>query len=629
MPVEPQPLRVDFAEIERAEAGARAALEAIHERIRQAPGLRVEVRSTRLHPALLELLARCGAAGAEQLVVRLIGPRCLNPIGLRRLAGLPSTTHVELHLAELPPLELLHRGLAALARLPLGFAVRYRLEAAGSPPLRSLVALAGAVVRASDGPLVLVVGVGAPVGALARATARAPRLFRVRSEAGTPVCLFGGGNALALAGGVFGAACEGCPSRSDCSGLSPAYAERFGVAELSPPAPEGAVIEVVPELEWAAQARLLLTDRPAARLRLPEVLPRLPARACTLPWRRLEINSDGAYGPCCPDFLQTRRVVDGDPPDCAQLWNSEQLRSVRRAMARGDTASTCRRSCPFLSGGVHRPATWVLRGGPAAAVEGQIGLVRSMLAGQDELTDGPLELCIATTSQCNYDCVMCAVDKGGQHAELPDRFYVGLAPLLDALLLLDAGGGEPLASGSFRRFLEQTDFSTRPQLNVHLTTNGSYLTPSRLARYRQVPFSSLTISLNAAAEETYLQVNRGLPWPRLRTNLDALRSARDADDIRWGLRYSMVILRSNVGEIVAFAALAAADEAGARYLLPTRNLENQSIMTDPALMTLALSGLREVRESLRRRGKPDDQRELQGVIGVLEQRLADGLFEPL
>ena len=259
-------------------------------------------------------------------------------------------------------------------------------------------------------------------------------------------------------------------------------------------------------------------------------------------------------GPCCADYQAHPHLARA--PDVAALWNGPAQRAFRRALAGEGHPATCLSTCPILAGGSHTPDRFVLRGGTAAFVDHQIEVAEDLLAGRETVRGGPLELELPPTTFCNYDCLMCEWgDEGTLEDELPAAFYAGLAPLLPGLSRLEASGGEPLASPAFRAFLEGLDRAALPDLEVGLVTNGSYLAPKVLDGLAHVPFSTLTVSLNAATAGTYETVNRGLPFARARAILDDLLSRRRAGTLACGITYSLVILEANRHEIRAFAEL--------------------------------------------------------------------------
>lgn len=486
--------------------------------------------------------------------------------------------------------------------------------------------------------------------ALARAHAAGARRVRVSSRLGEPAChspsalrlalLPKAGQAPSSPDATYDPRCAGCAVRGRCGGVSAAYAGRFGTGELVPFVATGAAPA------WAQKARWLLAGRTGDSVTLGELMQakEVPAWPCHLPWTRLELGDGGPVGPCCMEYqerpapelvpLGAIRPADFGIRDQVEtpeeLWNGERLKGFRRAMSHGGHPETCRTSCPVLVGGTYLPRDMILWGGPPASVEGQLRLVEDMVAGAEVVRSPPQSLCVSTTSYCNYHCVMCDFGERGTLAdEKPDRFWTGLEHWLDALQQIDANGGEPLASPAFRAFLERADFPAHPQLGISLTTNLSYLSPSQLERFGRVPLSSLTISVNAATPATYLAVMRGLPMERWRENVEAVLRRRAHNPASLGLTYSFVILKQNVGEVRAFYELTRQDGVNARYMLPMRNLNDQSIMTSLAHMEEARRALEEVAADLGRRGRDFERSLVRANLTLLGQRLRDGILTPL
>jgi molybdenum cofactor biosynthesis enzyme MoaA len=383
-------------------------------------------------------------------------------------------------------------------------------------------------------------------------------------------------------------------------------------------------------LPWQERARQHLRDKPHLSLRLGQLVDpsALPDWPCTLPWTRLEVSQGGQIGPCCVEYQAT--TFAAAPKLATALWNGPGMQAFRRAMLPSQgTPSTCRATCPVLVGQSQRAGDVRLRGGPTAALDSQIALIEDMLAGRTEVRGSPLAVCLATTSYCNYDCLMCPCGEEGKLSDqLPAAFYDDLQTLLPGMQLLEANGGEPLASPTFRDFLTTLDAVKLPQLQVNLVTNGSYLAPKLLDKLERVPFGNITLSLNAATPASYLLVNRGLPYERVRAHLDDLL-ARQKAGMHGELTYSMVILKQNVSEIEAFADLALADDVHLRYMLPFRNRHESSVLTDRPAMLLALQALQRVASRLLDLGRGHEARDAMTSARILLGRLDAKLLKPL
>lgn len=421
------------------------------------------------------------------------------------------------------------------------------------------------------------------------------------------------------------AACVGDPRATTDAWLAHAREAHFE-AEPSPErAPRG--LPVSSAGDWEARARSLVGGSETLALRELLGADALPERRCVLPWVQLELGMHQQYGPCCSDFQAQRARSDAAP---LALFQSDVMQAFRAALAGPDHPATCRTSCPKLAGRSEAIDTFVFHGGPAAFVENQIRIARALLDGGEPLDATPLSITFPTTSYCNYDCLMCRFgEEGTLEDELPPAFYEALEPLLPGLHHLTALGGEPLASPVFRRFLAGPALRAHPQVRVSLTTNGSYLTAGELQRLAHVRFASITVSLNAASPETYLAVNRGLRWERIRENLDALRAHRRDTGRVDALVYSMVVLKRNAHELTAFAELARADGADVRFMLPMYDRHGQSILTCRETMERVERELRELARKAWGAGRVDASRRILGEANVLSDRLARGILRPL
>lgn len=462
----------------------------------------------------------------------------------------------------------------------------------------------------------------------------------IRSRAGRPLCLFPDLLASVLAGGVvpadaanagvYGPGCDRCAFRASCGGVTAGYARALGVDELRPFVVEAEGAEASGGPSWEQKVRWLLTDRPAVRARLKDVLPasEMPRMRCILPWTRVELHDGGTYGPCCADYMEGRTFLQkGASP--ASLWNGDLLKAFRRALAGDGHPVTCRTSCPVLAGGTDLPEDLQLRGGTAEEVENQIRRIRCLIEGREEVDATPASFCFPVTSWCNYNCLMCHCgEEGIASDERPAAFYKALEPWIRGGVRIDVNGGEPLSSRPFRDFVESLARSGRPPL-LGMTTNASFLTPGWLERLPRIPFDSLLVSLNAATPDTYLAVNRGLTWEAIRRNLDALLRHRVEGRFPGGLTYGMVLLKRNLAEVRPFADLAMKDGANVRFLLPNRDRNGQSIMTDPEAMTEALASLEEVAARFEAAGWQRSARDARANAAVLRDRLARSLFEVL
>ncbi len=149
---------------------------------------------------------------------------------------------------------------------------------------------------------------------LARRWAAMPMRLHWRSQLGAPLCVFPGelGDVLlrepgrihvpdGTAFGSYGADCAECALRLACPGVAGDDADDSAVAGLAPfraARPRSSPLDV----SWQDAARWLLTDQPARRLRLGDLVPdaAFPPIPCHLPWTQLQIGTGGVVTPCSP-----------------------------------------------------------------------------------------------------------------------------------------------------------------------------------------------------------------------------------------------------------------------------------------------------------------------------------------
>ena len=112
-----------------------------------------------------------------------------------------------------------------------------------------------------------------------------------------------------------------------------------------------------------------------------------------------------------------------------------------------------------------------------------------------------------------------------------------------------------LADG-FWRIVDHLTDRTTPRLTFN--TNGLLLTPRNVARLMRAPIALVSVSVDAATPETYRRI-RGSDFRKVTDGIRRLSQARAAGppDPECILFMSMVLMRENIGEVAAFATLAA------------------------------------------------------------------------
>ncbi len=250
--------------------------------------------------------------------------------------------------------------------------------------------------------------------------------------------------------------------------------------------------------------------------------------------------------------------VDNEEVTLDALWNSPLLRRMRRQMRGGGPSRHCRPMCRVIMGVEDRGADLLLRRDadlPDEPRENRRRLLDELREGRDVLTARPLDVVVGVASHCNITCGFC-VGPEGRYGELTDRRREELQTWLPTLLSIGVSGpGEPLMSRNFLALLAHMAQRGYPALGVSLTTNGTLLTPSFLARHAAVRWSHVRVSLNAGSEATHARMTGKRLFDAVRSNLDALFALRDRSSPPFDVTLSCVLSEFVIGDLNAFARL--------------------------------------------------------------------------
>ncbi|MFO0624540.1 MAG: radical SAM protein [Polyangiales bacterium] len=332
---------------------------------------------------------------------------------------------------------------------------------------------------------------------------------------------------------------------------------------------------------------------------LPEAL---LARLCVAPWTTLTLYSQGHHPvPCAPAWVDTAldlpslqrdgfvpvgrlmRVedYDGGNEDWSlhAMWNAPLYRQMRAQMAGGGASSRCRASCRVILGVEERgkPFFRIPDASLSPSVrENRRRLLEEILAGRDLLTATPLELTLGVSAHCNFTCGFCTGPQG-VYGELTEARLTEVLAWLPGLMQLSVvGPGEPLMSVTFQKLLAEIGTGRYPSLRLSLTTNGTLLRPSWLAKHEGICWGQLRLSINAGSAATHARMTGKQLWAQLMENLDAVVAMRDKRDGPFTLALSCVLSQTVAGDLMNFAAIV--DRAGALPILEpmTGNLNNLS-----------------------------------------------------
>lgn len=323
-------------------------------------------------------------------------------------------------------------------------------------------------------------------------------------------------------------------------------------------------------------------------------LARAPHLACTSPWAVLAAHDpSGGVAPCRGSLLHKPVMMacgDWRRTSLLDLWNSDGLRQVRRAIASGRPHDTCKDHCPAFFGLAHTYEAPPTMPAGRAFFDNLVLQLEETLDRAEVLRSRPRCLVVSPSLRCNNHCRMCEMhDSEPEMAELPEVVYRSVLELLPTLKDLSLAGAEPLMSSRLPALLRECDAARYPDLELTMTTNGLLLDPAILADMARVRFHTIIVSINAATPGTYERVS-GTPqgFERVIRNVRALVDRSRGWPGRPRVVLSFVAMRSNIGEMGAFVDLARSLGVGFRLIPIERDRMRESVFTDEETLRAAI-----------------------------------------
>lgn len=200
------------------------------------------------------------------------------------------------------------------------------------------------------------------------------------------------------------------------------------------------------------------------------------------------------------------------------------------------------------------------------------GLV-SFLLKKDVLKNHPCVVMIEPTNRCNFSCSFCAVGNGMDKrapSDLPFDAYKNTIDTLEDYLIwvMLYIQGEPLLNKDIFKMIA---YAKTKRIYVSLSSNGYFLDRQNITQILDSGLDHITISLDAARQETFKSYKKIDGFQRVVDNIKSLANRRD------GLRrlnpcicLQMIVIRENEGEIGEFLDLARQVRADEVFIKPAR-----------------------------------------------------------
>ena len=282
---------------------------------------------------------------------------------------------------------------------------------------------------------------------------------------------------------------------------------------------------------------------------------------CKHPWSHFEVNNpNGDVTMCCNNDTVLGNV---NQETVEQVWNGERFQSVRKRMRDEGALSMCPHTCPVLQGGKkYENLDWFTE-----LTENSDQRKNAVLneeeytAGQTILGSIPRWFRFTYSYACNLDCYHCYQREDAKmRVKLPDNFMKEVKEYATKTQVIFPFGGEPFFFRPVVQMLEQHDANL--ETRFHFITNATLLTDRIYDTIERLPISSIGASLDAATEESFMQLRvrgRNANWETVLSNLKRLQGLKQRKHFNFTL--SMTLNTINSSEIGSFVDLALSFDA--------------------------------------------------------------------
>jgi len=261
----------------------------------------------------------------------------------------------------------------------------------------------------------------------------------------------------------------------------------------------------------------------------------IDTRPCKMPFERIEVYPDGIVYPCCPDFLYDRQSAGNiGNQDFEEIWNGKVFKNIRKKLKNRDFSFCRRELC-----------------GEYVPYEGKI---------PTDYKKGPKEIKISYDKECNYNCITCrdeVIVNSSDKMDLYNNVYLPkiLQAANNADILTIAGSGDPFYSRHSKHLIKEI-MKIRPNIKIRINSNGFFLNEETLTELGiQNNILGVSVSVDAANQETYKKILRTDAFDRVIKNLETMSEWKKQGKIEW-IIINFVVHVINYKEMPEFVKLA-------------------------------------------------------------------------
>lgn len=267
---------------------------------------------------------------------------------------------------------------------------------------------------------------------------------------------------------------------------------------------------------------------------------------CRVPFEAVEVTPGGDVKVCC--WADHYIIGNIENHNITSIWNGDKAIAFRNSMYDGSYRFCDKNKCPYLKESHPRHGKMLIDAQkPTDELRTLMPweVAEAIKKQERQLSYSPKSITLSYDRTCNLTCPSCRPKFYNENARKKqfENFYRNLYPYGEHLVL--SGAGDPFASAHFLEILfNSQEHDLKSVKRITLITNGVLLTENLWKRVSPViksRFIELSISVDAANEETFLVNRQGGNWKKLLENLDFIKHC---DDFKT-LEMSFVIHENN------------------------------------------------------------------------------------
>lgn len=192
---------------------------------------------------------------------------------------------------------------------------------------------------------------------------------------------------------------------------------------------------------------------------------------------------------------------------------------------------------------------------------------------KETLKTRPSVMMIEPTNRCNFSCSLCVLGSGLDKRPFMDLSFGRYKNIIDGfsdyiIWVMLYIQGEPLLN---RDIFKMIRYSKKKKIYISLSTNGYFLNQENIKQVLDSGLDHMTISLDAAREDTYKKYKKIDAFYLVISNIKSLVNQRNKlCKLHPCICLQMIVMRDNEDQIIEFSDLAKQIGADEVFIKPAR-----------------------------------------------------------